>query len=103
MKYEDDDELGVKNANVFLTVDTILGMPSSIFMVGLLVPILIYFITKSFLLTLLIGTCYYIIMFSIHKDDVHAFKIWKALLTSKTNTWFCGKYKKTTLIIMRKK
>lgn len=101
MKYDDDD-LGVQNANVFLLVDTIMGMPSGIFMVGLLIPVLIYFITKTFLLTVLITICYYMVMFSIHKDDVHAFKIWKALLTSKTNSWFCGKYKKTILIIMDK-
>ncbi|AUZ86188.1 hypothetical protein [Methylophaga nitratireducenticrescens] len=91
-----------KTRGIFTSVNTISGIPSGLFIAGLLGSIAVYFLFKSFFVAICVGAAYFILMYSIHKDDVRALKIWLACFRDKTLVWEAGRSKRINLIFTDK-
>jgi type IV secretory pathway VirB3-like protein len=88
---------------VFTSGDTILGMPSQIFVMGagisLVIATMLFWVAG-----ILFAMLYFYGMYTIHKDDPKAFYVWKNAyvrqLRNKTSTWKTSHQRSTRLDIL---
>ncbi len=91
-----------KNRAVFNDVSMMAGMPTSLFLLGLVLCIGMYAATRTFLTVLILAPAYYIPMYAIHKDDVRGLKIWLSVWNDNTNLWEAGTRKPIHLFVREK-
>ena len=98
----DFKEKALATISVFSSHQTILGLPANVFVMGAGITLVIALVLY-WLLGILFGCVYFIVMYHIHKDDPKAFFIWKKAMTrywhNKSNSWQT-KYCKTTKLII---
>ncbi len=90
-----------KVRNVFTDVNTISSIPSGLFMLGIVVFVMSYMLSKSIVLTLILTIPYFVMMYTIHKDDVHGLKVWMACWGDKTVVWESGRSQELNFIVTK--
>lgn len=91
-----------KNRGILTSVNTISGIPSGLFITGLMGSVALYFLFKSFFVAISIGAAYFILMYAIHKDDVRGLEVWLVCIREKTLCWEAGRSKKINFSITNK-
>lgn len=81
----------LKKRGILNDVDFQAGMPTGLFLVGLILALFIYFVSRSFILSFAVAAIYFYIMQAIHKNDVHGFKVWMKCLSSNKLKWEAGR------------
>lgn len=98
-----DSQKGLKNRDAFTRQETRMGMPANVFMAGVVAVFASYFVFKTFFAPIFIGAFYFPLMFTIHKDDSRALKIWLACMFDKTDCWQAGSVNEINLILKETK
>lgn len=93
----------LKNRDAFTKQQTKLGMPTGIFMAGLLVVFGSYFLFKTFLAPILIGGLYYPLMIQIHKNDSRGLLVWLACVRDKQDCWQAGTVNEIEVLLIEDK
>lgn len=99
----DQGQEGLKNRDAFTRQETRMGMPAGVFMAGIVIVFASYFVVKTFLAPILLGAVYFPLMFTIHKNDSRALKIWVACMFDKTDCWQAGSVNEINLILNENK
>lgn len=90
--------------SVFTQSQTILGLPSKVFFLGIFITAVILFLL-NWLAGIAFGIAYFYGMYRIHEKDQQAFSIWvKALrrfIAYKEDRWRAANTKSTRLIIIK--
>lgn len=92
------DSLAFKNHKVFTMQDEILGLPASVFIVGLGLSVslaVMLFWWMLFVTSLL----YFPPMYHIHKDDPRGLKVWIRALQRRHTYWRAGRASARQLVI----
>jgi len=92
----------LKNRDAFTKPDLTVGMPSGVFMFGLLIVFGSYFLLKLFIAPIVLGVIYYSLMFRIHKDDSRALSVWLACWSDDTSGWLSGAINDIEIKILNK-
>lgn len=84
-----DKELNesVKVRKIFSETNTLFGLPTGIFLFGILVVVGSYVIFKMLLLPPVIAFLYYMPMYKIHQDDIRGFHVWKSVIFDSAVHW----------------
>ena len=91
-----------RNRAVFNDVSMKAGMPTNLFLLGLVLCIGMYIVTRTLLVPLILAPAYFIPMYAIHKDDVRGLKIWLSVWSDNTNLWEAGTRKPIELVFRKK-
>ncbi len=91
-----------KNRAVFNDVSLMFGMPTGIFLLGVVMIVGMYASTRTFLAVFILAPLYYIPMYAIHKDDVRGLKVWLSVWNDSINQWECARRKPLNLVIREK-
>jgi len=83
------DALAVKNVKVFTTQDQILGIPSALFLLGLLCCLCV-FVATTWICALLVAVVFYPMMWSMHRDNPKGFYVWFRAGFSNEVYWASG-------------
>ena len=86
-------ELAVKHVKAFTEDHLILGIPQGGFMLGSVVVVLSYVVTKMLWLPVVVAGLYYVPMYHVHRYDPRGLKIWMNVLASSTLVWEGGRRK----------
>mgnify|MGYP000014671388 CR=1 FL=1 len=89
----DKTDLARHNVKAFTDDHLILGIPQGGFMLGIVIVLLSYFVTKILWLPVLVAALYYVPMYHVHRDDPRGLKIWVNVLASSTLVWEAGRRK----------
>lgn len=80
----------LKNREAFTKPALKMGIPSTLFMFGVLVSFGSYFLFKTFLAPLVLGTFYFSLMFRIHRNDSKGLAVWLACWADGSSGWEAG-------------
>ncbi len=94
-----DVDGALKNRRVFNDVHVIAGLPAGVFLAGVSICLILVVGTRSLWGALLFAPLYFIPMYSIHKHDIRALKVWMAVLGDKVARWEAGKAKHVEVLI----
>lgn len=101
-KNQNSFEEASKNRNIFTDGHFIRGIPSHLFVFGIILVVGAVVVTKSFFMPLIVAPLYFIPMQKIHKDDSKGFSIWLSALKDKIVTFEAGRTKNINFQIFNK-
>lgn len=87
-KEQDKKNLGLDVVRVFTKGQTIFGLPSNVFIMGIGISLIIIFFLQK-ILGIIFLIAYFKTMYSIHEDDPKALEIWISALRKRAQT-FCS-------------
>lgn len=103
---QQNDQLQVdgatKNRAVFNDVSTMAGMPTGLFLLGVVLCVGMYAATRTFFAILILAPAYFIPMYAIHKDDVRGLKIWLSVWNDNVNLWESARRKPIHIVVREK-
>lgn len=99
----DAEQNSLKNREAFTKQALKMGMPSSLFMLGVLLCFGSYFFSKTFFVPLVVGGFYFPLMFRIHRVDSRGFSVWWSCYTDNSNGWQAGSINEIDIEVIQNK
>ncbi len=84
-------DIAVKNVKALTQDHLVVGIPQSLFMAGIVLMVLSYFVSKLLWLPIVVAVVYYLPMYHMHQGDSRGLTLWLAALSSSTVVWECGR------------
>lgn len=86
----------LQDARVMNSVDTILGLPTQIFALGLVLSVLIFILANSWF-AVFVAVLYYPTMYRLHETDPRAISAWVSSINAPMH-WHAGLSKRRTYL-----